>query len=223
MGKQRTNSAELDPVPWDRVDPLYRAGILSVNAIGKQFGVSHTAIQKHAKKHGWQRDLKPAILEKADRLVAERSVATQVAKTAGAATDRAIVDAVGDQVATLRLSHRTDIAQLRKLVAALMRKAEAAIGDPEIFGRAWDVLMSTDEQPDLQVLRDMADLVASLPAQTKVLKDLADAMHRVIGMEREAFGLNTDAGTNGLPMVIIRDFTGRGDPDSPFRNREPAQ
>jgi len=60
-------------------------------------------------------------------------------------------------------------------------------------------------------------LVASLPQRTKVLKDLADTLHKVIGMEREAFGLNSEAGTDGRPMVIIRDYTGRGDPDSPLR------
>jgi prophage DNA circulation protein len=213
MTKKRTNPSELAPVPWERIEPLYRAGIQSVNAIGKQFGVSHTAIQKHAKKHGWVRNLKPAILEKADRLVAEQAVATQVANSTA---DRKIVDAAGEQLAFVRLGHRTDIAKLRALVGALMRKAEAAIGDPEIFGRAWDMLAGADTEVDMAVLRDMADLVASLPAQTKVLKDLADAMHRVIGMEREAYGLDTNAGTDGLPVVHIKDFTGRGDPDSPF-------
>ena len=49
------------------------------------------------------------------------------------------------------------------------------------------------------------------------MKDLADTLHRVIGMEREAFGLNSEAGADGRPLVIVRDYTGRGDPDSPLR------
>ena len=38
---------------------------------------------------------------------------------------------------------------------------------------------------------------------------------RVIGMEREAFGLDTVAGTDGRPTVIIKDYTGRGSPEAP--------
>ena len=83
----------------------------------------------------------------------------------------------------------------------------------------YDALANPDE-PALDALRDMAALVASLPGRVKVMKDLADTLHKVIGMEREAFGLDTAAGTEGRPMVIIRDYTGRGDPDSPMRNQQ---
>jgi hypothetical protein len=60
-------------------------------------------------------------------------------------------------------------------------------------------------------------LVSSLPQRTKIVKDLADALHKVIGLEREAHGLNTISGSDGRPVVIIRDYTGRGDPDAPPR------
>ena len=59
--------------------------------------------------------------------------------------------------------------------------------------------------------------VSSLPQRTKVLKDLVESLHKCIGIEREAVGLDTLMGAEGRPMVIIRDFTGRGDVDSPVR------
>jgi hypothetical protein len=65
-------------------------------------------------------------------------------------------------------------------------------------------------------LGSLADL------RVRVMRDLADVLHRVIGVEREACGLDTAAGTDGRPMVIIRDFTGRGDPDAPMRPKEAA-
>jgi hypothetical protein len=37
-------------------------------------------------------------------------------------------------------------------------------------------------------------------------------------MEREAFGLDTAAGTDGRPMVIIKGYCGRGDVDAPVRD-----
>jgi hypothetical protein len=60
-----------------------------------------------------------------------------------------------------------------------------------------------------------AALVAWLLGRTRVTKDLAAALHRAVAMEREAFGLDTATGKDGRPIVIIRDFTGRGDPDAP--------
>lgn len=53
-----------------RVEPHYRAGIRSIKAIPAEFGVSRAAIDKHAKKHGWTRDLRPTIQHESDRLVA---------------------------------------------------------------------------------------------------------------------------------------------------------
>ena len=64
---------------WERIEQLYRAGLLSVREIAASCGVSHTAIQKKAKAGGWERDLKAKINAKADSLVAKAEVATKVA------------------------------------------------------------------------------------------------------------------------------------------------
>jgi hypothetical protein len=45
--------------------------------------------------------------------------------------------------------------------------------------------------------------------------DLVDALHKVVGMGREAFGLDTVAGTDGRPVDIINDHAGRGSPEAP--------
>jgi hypothetical protein len=61
----------------------------------------------------------------------------------------------------------------------------------------------------------MAQFVASLPARTKVLKDLADALRTLIAAEREALGLNAEAASDGRPMFIVKDYTGRGSLEAP--------
>ena len=80
-----------------------------------------------------------------------------------------------------------------------------------------DLLDDEATADERQQMRDIVAMVSSLPQRTKVLKDLVDSLHKCIGIEREAVGLDTAAGTDGRPMVIIRDFTGRGDPDAPVR------
>ncbi|WP_318367681.1 hypothetical protein [Enterobacter sp.] len=46
--------AKLD---WEAIESAYRAGSLSVRAIGEKHGVNHATILKRANKEGWQRDL----------------------------------------------------------------------------------------------------------------------------------------------------------------------
>ena len=42
---------------WEAIESAYRAGSLSVRAIGEKHGVNHATILKRANKEGWQRDL----------------------------------------------------------------------------------------------------------------------------------------------------------------------
>ena len=120
----------------------------------------------------------------------------------------------GALLAAVQIGHRKDIGRARRLAAMLLAELETVTETPDLFGMAYDALAYPDE-PAIEALREMATLVASLPARVKVMKDLADTLHKLIGAEREAFGLNTQAGTDGRPLVIIKDFTGRGSPESP--------
>ena len=43
-------------IDWEAVERDYRAGILSVREIGAKCGCTHTAINKRAKRDGWERD-----------------------------------------------------------------------------------------------------------------------------------------------------------------------
>ena len=60
---------EEKPAPdWERIEFDYRAGLLSSREIASAGGVSHTAINKRAKRLGWARSTKliktaPALLE----------------------------------------------------------------------------------------------------------------------------------------------------------------
>ncbi|CAI2464498.1 Uncharacterised protein [Serratia ficaria] len=63
---------------WEAIESAYRAGLMSVREIASQHGISHTAINKQAKKEGWERDLKAKIKAKADTLVSRREVSKQV-------------------------------------------------------------------------------------------------------------------------------------------------
>lgn len=219
MGRDKPRAADLTPIDWAAVELEYRAGVRPLRAIAKSHGCAHSAITKHARKEGWTRDLNPKIHARAAELVSKAATAAvnrEVSKPAREAGEALTVEANALALSIVQLGHREDIAALRSIIKGLMRELAIVVEEPERFGMIHDALANPDE-PAIEALRDMAALVVSLPGRTKVAKDLADALHRAIGMEREAFGLDTAAGTDGRPMVIIKDYTGRGDADSPAR------
>lgn len=213
---KRVKSSELKPVDWPAIEPHYRAGICSIKAIAAEFGVSRPAIDKHARKHGWVRDLAPAIRAKSNRQVAQVAVAPPGCSPTRAFGDQTIIDAGAEQLTLVRLGHRQDIAELRRLAKALLAELSDVIERPEAYAVVYDALSSIDDG-GLETLRGMAALVDSLPARERVLRGLADTMQRLVAMERECFGLNSLQGGTDRPMVIIRDFTGRGDKDAIIR------
>ena len=49
---------------WERIEADYRAGLLSVREIAASQGITHGAINKRAKRDGWERDLSAKIKAK---------------------------------------------------------------------------------------------------------------------------------------------------------------
>jgi predicted GNAT family acetyltransferase len=71
-----------------------RAGILTNTAIGKKYGISHTAVQKRAKAEGWTRDLSKRI-EAAREAKVSRAIVSAKVSEQRAATDAQVVPTAG--------------------------------------------------------------------------------------------------------------------------------
>lgn len=217
------NPSDLKPVDWPAIEPHYRAGIRSLRSLTAQFGVSPTGIVKHFDKLNVRRDLKPRIQAAAEELLLRAALPVTVSadpKTpTQVATENAIVDTNAAVLAHVVVSHRVEIARARRVVGILMAELEDMVERPELFAMVHDALDNPDE-PAIEALRNMARLVESLPARVKVMKDLAEAVRILIGLEREAFGLDVAHASDGKMLVIIRDYTGRGDPDAPAKPQQ---
>jgi hypothetical protein len=179
---------------WERIEEDYRAGVLSIREIAAAHQISHTAIQKRAKRDGWSRDLAAKIQAKADSLVAKEAVASQVA-TETAATERLIVEANAEAIAQVRLSHRTDIGRARKLCLALLGELEVASEERmtvEGLADALHQLESSSSPTAPTKARDALSRAMSIPARTGSLKALTDSLKTLVGLEREAWDLRVD-------------------------------
>lgn len=173
---------------WERIEYLYRAGVLSVREISVTCGPSHTAINKRAKAHGWERDLKAKIQAKADALVSKAEVSKQVSKEQ-METERVIVDANAQVIADIRISHRTDIGRSRRIANKLLDELESITDENGTLRELIDQ-MKDNEGPS--ALLEAAQKMAGLPGRSKIIKELSETLKNLITLERQAYGLGND-------------------------------
>lgn len=182
-------------VDYEAIEPGWRAGLKSVAQLAAEYtedtgiAVTRAAIVKHFQKLGVPRDLSAKVKAKADAMVAEAMVTGKVS-TATTLKDAAIIDAAATDVVRVRLSHRRDITRFRELVLKLLTECEAESADPAIFQEIGEILRNPDDSGQDR-LNDAYQKAISLPQRIKGVKELADTLKTLVGLEREAYGIDT--------------------------------
>nr|DAP68392.1 MAG TPA: type AsnC-type helix-turn-helix domain [Caudoviricetes sp.] len=176
---------------WEAIESAYRAGVLSVRELAGKYGISHQAISKRAKKDGWERDLKAKVQAKADALVAKREVARQVA-TESIISERQLIEATAEVIATVRMEHRGDIRRARELTNTLFDELAGECGDVAALEQLGE-LMRREDDKGMDKLNDLYHKIISLPSRVKSMKDLSDSLKTLIGLEREAYSIESKA------------------------------
>jgi predicted DNA-binding protein YlxM (UPF0122 family) len=175
---------------WERIEHLYRAGLLSVREIAASCGVSHVAIHKRAKRDGWVRDLSAKIQAKADALVNSELVNREVTKET-LVTERGIVEANAQVIANIRIGHRTDIGRYRRLANKLLDELEGLTDNRDLFDQLGELLQSPDDN-GVDKLNDLYRKVIDLPSRTKTLKELGETLKNLITLERQAYDVGAE-------------------------------
>ena len=213
------------PVDWERIELDYRAGIKTLRQIADENGITHGAINKRAKRDGWERDLSEKIQRKADALVSKAAVSSEVSKETRAA-ERAVVDANAQAIADVRLAHRRDIHRARRITNALLDELEQQ-ANPEIVALLEQLgeNMRNPDENGIDRLNDLYHKVISLPERSKTMKVLAESLQKLVDMERTAFGMDKEVEKQEDPLTkllnAIAQGTGNGfkpvqhDPESP--------
>ena len=199
-------NAKKPTADWERIEEDYRAGLLSVREIAATHGLTHGAINKRAKRDGWVRDLSAKIKAKADELVSKREVSKEVS-TERVATDKAIIEANAEVIATVRLNHRKDIGRARSLAMALLSELEAQTSNLELLNELGEVLGGDEDGNGVSdKMLALYHAVTSLPGRTKTMKDLGDTLHKLVTLEREAYNIVDPkaAGPEGLEVLADR-------------------
>jgi len=176
-------------VDWEAVRKDYCAGIKTDRQIGSEQMVSHTAIQRRAKKEGWTRDLAERIRKKADTEVAKKAVAKEIAL----ATEKEVVEANAAIQVQVRLSHRTDIQRYRVICNKLAEELELGTDGAEFLEQLAELITADDRST--QRYQAMMKAI-SLPSRVGSMEKLATTLKTLITLEREAFGIDSREGGN---------------------------
>lgn len=202
--------AEKTPRDWERIEADYRAGVLSIREIASSQGITDTAIRKRAKRDGWERDLAKRIQDRAEHLVRTAEVRTQV-RTESAISDRLIVDSNAEKIASVLISQRSDIARSRRLAMSLLQELESVTDNAELFEQLGEMLRAPDDKGQ-DKRNDLYQKAISMSGRVSNMKALSDTLKTLVGLEREAYGINAAAegGANETP-VGLDHFYGDGE------------
>lgn len=172
---------------WEAIESAYRAGLMSIREIASHHGITHGAINKRAKRDGWERDLKAKIKAKADALVSKREVSSKVS-TEAATNERILIEASAEVIANVRMAHRGDIGKARRLANTLLAELEAECTDVAALEDLGELLRREDDK-GMDKLNDLYHKIISLPGRVKSMKDLSDTLKNLIGLERQAYDI----------------------------------
>ena len=187
-------------VDYEAIEPGWRAGLKSPEQLANEYtedtgvSVSRSAIIKHFTKLGVPRDLSAKVRAKADAMVAEAMVTGKVS-TETTIEQKVIIDAAALDVATIRVSHRKDISRFRKLALDLLAELEAETGNLDLFEELGDFLRADDDKAQ-DKRNELYRKVISGAGRIDSAKKLAETLKTLIGLEREAYGIGTDNGSN---------------------------
>lgn len=192
-------SASSKPVDWEAIEREYRAGVKPLRLLGEQYGISHTAIQKKAKREEWKRDLSHKVKQREDELVA-RAMVAKGATAETLVTEKRLVEGLATAKSTVRLSHQKHIARTLNIFQVMLGELEVT-SNPEGQGLI-EALSDALSEPDGETAdeqkkrresnRRLLDKVLDLPGRVDTMKKLTETLERLVKIEREAFGIKTD-------------------------------
>jgi hypothetical protein len=180
---------------WVAIESEYRTGTFSDAELSRKYGCSRTAIQKHAKKDGWSRDLSPLVRRSLNKKLIEEDakVASEVAGC-NVDDDESVERAAGTRFNVVAC-HRKDIKALRELETKLIAELD---GNPT-------KLYITQYQGE--IVEKEVGLTAAERAQAA--NNLANVQHKRIALERQAYNLDERSGEESIED-LIRRVNGKG-------------
>lgn len=169
-------------IDWEAVEREFRAGQLTIREIARQHSITDTAVRKHAKEAGWERDL----TDQVRRAIKNETVRTQVRSELSRepVNDAEIVAAHASRGARAIEGHLARCDRLKALSDKLMTELETYM---------------SGGKPTVEIFVSRADSPAT------IIRTLSDTAERIAKIERQA--LNIDSAPEESAVLVIETST----------------
>lgn len=173
---------------WEAIESAYRAGVMSLREIASQHDISEGAIRKRAKRDDWSRDLNAKIKARSDDMVRKQEVRRQV-RSETVLSERVLIEATAEVITNVRMEHRGNIRRARELANVLFDELSAECADVAALEKLGELMIEPDDN-GRDKLNELYHAVISLPERVKSAKALSETLKNLIGLERQAYGLD---------------------------------
>jgi hypothetical protein len=159
---------KIDDATWDLIKAEWIAGLLSLREISRQFGVDHKLVSRKALTAGWPP--RNEVSDVVQSLVPSNVPTSNESPQVG--TNNRLVLQSFDRVLFLIRAHRKDLGYLHSAVIANLQRVGAIV----------DAELAKGKKLNLK-----NELMIS-----QILSSSANAMARLVPLERRAFGLSNE-------------------------------
>lgn len=191
-------------VDWPALGLDYRSGVKSMRLLSREYGISTARIGQVAAEREWSRDLAVRIKARTQAKLDRSVLDSKLDAETHASEDQVIEANAQIQTGTI-LRHRADIRRARKVAVTLLEELEIATADNALLGELGKLMRSPDAN-GIDKLAEVYKKIIAFPSRVDVMRKLADTLKTLVGLEREAFGIDSKEaeGTGGIESVIKR-------------------
>lgn len=175
---------------WESIESDYRIGLKTLRQIASENGVTHGAINKRAKRDGWERDLSAKIAAKVETLVSKRAVSKSVSKEQKV-TEKLIVDTNALSIADKIIAQQSVSGKAVGYAEALLNEAvamSASVDDLERLGE----LMSNPDDKGMDKLNEIYRKVISMGGRVDSGKKIIEMLKASVELERKVLRIKDD-------------------------------
>jgi hypothetical protein len=185
---------------WILIQKDWKAGLLSMEAIGKKYGMSRQAIHKRAKAEGWKRDLSDEVRREARIKLQHRQGPESCQMSYPEVPDSEVIDSASDQLVDVVRSHRKSLAKSLEIETKLIAQIER-----ELQLRAMAVSDNPADRIKAAQIAEDGVKPPTLAACTAIYRDITTAQSKRIALERQAFGLDEEKAQTADPIRTLLD------------------
>lgn len=189
----------------------------SIDSLSQEFNCSQALIHKHAKQNGWTRALKSRIERRTADKLAARTVGRPDPPVEEFETDTPAqierVEIESEIAARIVGSHRAGLSKARSAAIDMLAELDDAMRVKNLSSGALGYLIEQARGEDGQELDDedrktlglALRQLAALPSRVQVLRGVADALQKLIPLEREAFSVPAAGSVPQTPERAMSD------------------